>query len=72
MGVSEVQSLEFTQTQDPGFSSDFLRCYTHLRLVVDVIGGDGGVTVPKVPANKEAPLGGPQRICCSEGQTSDA
>ena len=28
----------------------------------DVIGGDEGVTVPKVPADKEAPLGRPQQI----------
>ena len=28
----------------------------------DVIGGDGGVTVPKVPTDKEAPVERPQRI----------
>lgn len=28
----------------------------------DMIGGDGGVTVPKVPADKEAPVERPQQI----------
>ena len=34
----------------------------------DVIGGDGGVTLPKVPIDKEAPVGRPQRIAAVEAR----
>ena len=34
----------------------------------DVIGGDGGVTVPEVPANKDAPVERPQRIAAAKAR----
>ena len=34
----------------------------------DVIGGDGGVTVPNVPTDKEAPVERPQQIAAVEAR----